>query len=175
MRSRTIACLALAGTAALAACGASNGTNSSATKVATQSASSTAAIRVSHSSLGDVLVDAHGMTLYGFTNDTNGVSTCRGTCAMSWMPLIVSRGWKADPAVVAKLHVITRADGQHQLVAGKWPLYTFTGDRAAGDVNGQGSLGKWFVVQPDGKLHTDTSVAPASPTTSASSMSGYGY
>ena len=171
MRSRTIACLALAGTAALAACGASNGTNSSATKVATQSASSTAAIRVSHSSLGDVLVDAHGMTLYGFTNDTNGVSTCRGTCAMSWMPLIVSRGWKADPAVVAKLHVITRADGQHQLVAGKWPLYTFTGDRP-GQVTGQG-VANFFVATPG--LAPVTGTAPQAGTAPVAPPSGYGY
>ena len=39
-----------------------------------------------------------------------------------------------------------------QLKMGKWPLYTFSGDAAPGDVNGQGSGGSWFVVGQDGKL-----------------------
>jgi predicted lipoprotein with Yx(FWY)xxD motif len=48
--------------------------------------------------------------------------------------------------------VVTRADGTHQLQAGKWPLYTFAGDAAPGDVNGQGSAGVWFAVNPAGGL-----------------------
>ena len=43
-------------------------------------------------------------------------------------------------------------DGSHQLKAGKWPLYRFSGDAAAGDTNGQGSAG-FFVVTPAGTLH----------------------
>ena len=39
-----------------------------------------------------------------------------------------------------------------QLKAGDWPLYRFGGDAAKGDVNGQGSGGKWFATAPDGKL-----------------------
>jgi predicted lipoprotein with Yx(FWY)xxD motif len=48
--------------------------------------------------------------------------------------------------------VIPRADGTFRLKAGKWPLYRFAGDTAAGEVNGQGSGGAWFAIAPDGAL-----------------------
>ena len=142
---------------------------------AKKSASSTSQVEVSRSALGSILVSSDGHTLYGFTNDTNGTSSCTAMCAQNWPPLIVSANWTAGAgAEGAHLHTITRGNGQLQLAAGKWPLYTFAGDRAAGDVNGQGSLGKWFVVQPDGSLHKASS-ASSSPTTLPSSGSGYGY
>ena len=40
-------------------------------------------------------------------------------------------------------------------VAGKWPLYSYTGDTAPGDVIGQGSGEVWYVVAPDGTLIMD--------------------
>ena len=40
----------------------------------------------------------------------------------------------------------------YQLKAGQWPLYTFSGDTAPGQTNGQGTGGSWFVVAPDGSL-----------------------
>ena len=49
--------------------------------------------------------------------------------------------------------VVSRPEGSHQLTAGKWPLYRFSGDAAPGDTNGQGSGGVWFVVTPNGTLH----------------------
>ena len=49
-----------------------------------------ATISVRSTSLGDVLVDAQGRTLYGFTNDANGTSTCTGACATNWPPLTVA-------------------------------------------------------------------------------------
>ena len=55
----------------------------------------------------------------------------------------------------AVFSVTERSDGTFQLVAGDWPLYTFAGDAAAGDVNGQGQGGVWFVVSPDGELNKD--------------------
>jgi predicted lipoprotein with Yx(FWY)xxD motif len=47
---------------------------------------------------------------------------------------------------------IIRADGIGQLVIGSWPAYTFSGDAAPGDVNGQGTGGNWFALAPDGSL-----------------------
>jgi predicted lipoprotein with Yx(FWY)xxD motif len=102
--------------------------------------------------LGEVLVDTKGMTLYGFTKDADGNSSCNDKCAEAWPPLTVDSAdlpAGLDPQVFS---VITRADGSHQLKAGKWPLYRFAGDSAPGDVNGQGSGGSWFVVDPTGKL-----------------------
>ncbi len=98
------------------------------------------------------MVDANGLTLYGFTKDVDGVSTCVDKCAEAWPPVTVESAdlpAGLDPAVFT---VVDRPDGTHQLKAGKWPLYRFAGDSAPGETNGQGSGQSWFVVAPDGKL-----------------------
>jgi predicted lipoprotein with Yx(FWY)xxD motif len=103
-------------------------------------------------SLGTVLADTEGLTLYGFTDDTEGISTCNDACADAWPPLIVDGAELPaglDPSVFT---VVERADGTNQLKAGEFPLYRFAGDSAPGDVNGQGSGGVWFVAAPDGSL-----------------------
>ena len=110
-------------------------------------------VTVVDSALGHILVGPDGLTLYGFTKDADGVPTCVDGCAGAWPPVIV------DPSLdlttlptTAEFSIVVRPDGTSQLKAGKWPLYTFSGDAAAGDVNGQGSGGSWFVVAPDAKL-----------------------
>ena len=42
-------------------------------------------------------------------------------------------------------------DGVKQATINHRPLYYFASDSAAGDVQGQGVGGKWFVVAADGK------------------------
>ena len=111
-----------------------------------------APVTIASTDLGDVMVDADGLTLYGFTLDTNGTPTCLDKCADAWPPLLVD-----GPDLPAGLDpniftVVERPDGSHQLKAGKWPLYNFAGDAEAGDVNGQGSGGVWFVLDPAAKL-----------------------
>jgi predicted lipoprotein with Yx(FWY)xxD motif len=170
MRSRTIAALVLAGAALLAACGqaASGATNS--TPSSAQSGRSVSAVHVSTSPLGDILVDGNGRTLYGFTKDMNGMSSCNGACAQIWPPFEVSASWKPSTnAGTATFHTVMRSDGHLQLAAGKWPLYYYAGDRAAGDVNGQG-VESFFAVKPNGTLLKNTT-----PTTTpqASYSSGY--
>ena len=111
-----------------------------------------AGVTVAQTDLGPTLVDAEGHTLYGFTDDSAAVSTCNDACADTWPP--VSGDVVVDTATVsAATSTIDRADGSTQLVAGDWPLYSFTGDTAPGDVNGQGSGGKWFAVALDGSLY----------------------
>ena len=112
--------------------------------------------------LGDVLVGSNGLTLYGFTNDTAAQSTCYGTCADAWPPVIVDRDFTLAPALdVGAFATTEREDGTHQLVAGKWPLYFFAGDVIPGDANGQGSGDVWFTVDPGGQLITDASAGSA--------------
>ncbi|MDH3684065.1 MAG: hypothetical protein OEV40_29440 [Acidimicrobiia bacterium] len=56
--------------------------------------------------------------------------------------MIVDPDWTVAPDLDSGIFATTtRHDGQLQLVAGKWPLYRFTGDAAPGDSNGQGSGG----------------------------------
>jgi predicted lipoprotein with Yx(FWY)xxD motif len=154
--SHIVAATAL-GAIALTACasGSSYGgsSKSSNTTTATAAASDNAAnVTTANTKLGRVLVDGNGMTLYGFTNDTMGTSTCDGACASVWPPLTV-KGSTLPAGLDPKLFSLTtRSDGSHQLRAGKWPLYLFEGDTARGDVSGQGTE-NFFVVNPDGTLH----------------------
>ncbi len=111
-----------------------------------------ASVTLEDTPLGTVLVDAEGRTLYAFTNDSAGASTCTGACAKAWPAAIVTVDSIAGPGVTAPLSVIDAPAGGKMLKAGKWPLYRFAGDTAVGDTNGQGSGGVWFAVKADGTL-----------------------
>ena len=56
----------------------------------------------------------------------------------------------ASDQVVLRRH--SPADGTSQIKYGDYPLYFFAPDTAAGQTNGQGIGGKWFVVAPSGAL-----------------------
>jgi predicted lipoprotein with Yx(FWY)xxD motif len=111
-----------------------------------------AVAKLADSSLGKIVVDGTGRTLYAFTKDADGVSTCLDACAKAWPPAIVTGDLAVEGLDQALFTTVDRPDGSKQLKMGKWPLYTFSGDAAPGDVNGQGSGGSWFVVGQDGKL-----------------------
>jgi predicted lipoprotein with Yx(FWY)xxD motif len=103
--------------------------------------------------LGTILVDGEGKTLYGFTVDTAGTPTCSGGCATNWPAYKVDGEPMVDESLDASVFTTVAAvDGGMQLKAGDWPLYTYSGDSAPGDTNGQGVGGVWFVVKPDGSL-----------------------
>ena len=113
---------------------------------------------------GDLLVGPDGRSLYAFTNDTQAISTCYGTCAEDWPPVIVGPDWTVGPRLDSGIFATTvRDDGQLQLVAGKWPLYYYAGDGAPGDINGHGAGDVWFLVDPDGSLIDLTAEEPADP------------
>jgi predicted lipoprotein with Yx(FWY)xxD motif len=118
--------------------------------------------------LGRVLVDAHGRTVYDFANDTSSRSTCSGSCAQTWLPVAAPATVPASlPGVPAQLGSTTRDDGTHQLTVAGRPVYTFEGDSAPGQTNGNGLTldgGLWTAVSPDG----------AAPATDASAgVTGY--
>jgi predicted lipoprotein with Yx(FWY)xxD motif len=130
------------------------------TQAASSTGGSVAPVAVRSTGLGDILAGKDGLTLYGFTNDVEATSTCEGVCADAWPPVIVSANWTPGPGLDSGIFATApRSDGSLQLVAGKWPLYYYSGDVAAGDVNGQGSGDVWFVVAPDGKLIKDAKPA----------------
>lgn len=133
---------------------------------------SSGAVHVRSTDLGEVLVDAEGFSLYAFTPDTATSSACTGSCAATWPPVSTAGDPSAGSGVTATLTTITRDDGTVQVVAGDHPLYRYSADAAPGDVSGQGSGGKWFVVTADGSLDEQTASEPRS----AMSTSGrYGY
>lgn len=160
----------LLGAAALAlgACG-SSGTDESSAAADGSSAGAGAedAVPVSEADtdLGRVLVDADGLTLYGLTDDSEGVPTCDGACADAWPPLTVDTAELPAGLDADVFSVVERADGTFQLKAGAWPLYRFAGDSAPGETNGQGSGGVWFAAAPDGSLIQGDAAAPAEGST----------
>ncbi|MDO8733157.1 MAG: hypothetical protein Q7L55_11420 [Actinomycetota bacterium] len=141
--------------------------------VAAGTASVTAASQPVHTgttSVGKVLVNAKGKTIYLFAADTAGKSSCNGACAQAWPPVLATAktlGHSVD--VKAKLSVIKRSDGKTQLAVNGLPAYTYSGDTAAGQAHGQGmnaSGGLWWVIAPSG--------APIKSTGSSSSGSAPG-
>ena len=111
-----------------------------------------ASIKLADTPLGKIIVDAEGRTLYAFTNDKDGTSTCAGACAKAWPAASITGDPVGGDGISAALTTVDNPAGGKMLKAGKWPLYRFSGDAAPGDTNGQGSGGVWFVVGADGKL-----------------------
>lgn len=109
----------------------------------------TLALKMADSSLGSILVDGKGMTLYLFTKDSPNTSACTGQCLVNWPPLIgkPTMGAGVDDS---KLGSFTRADGSVQATYNGWPLYYWKNDTKAGDVTGQNVQTVWFVLDRDG-------------------------
>lgn len=101
-------------------------------------------IMTGDSSLGEVLTDANGMTLYTFDNDADGMSACYDACAENWPPLIAAEG----AAPEGDYGLTTRTDGAMQWTYKGMPLYTWANDAAPGDVTGDGVSGVWHVAKP---------------------------
>lgn len=110
-----------------------------------------ATVATAETSLGEVLVDGEDMTLYLFTDDTDGTSTCYDDCEEQWPPLVVDGEAAVEGGADESLLGTTeRDDGSTQVTYNDWPLYYWAGDSAPGDVNGQGVGGVWYVLDPAG-------------------------
>jgi predicted lipoprotein with Yx(FWY)xxD motif len=114
-----------------------------------------ARVSAAGSSLGKIIVDGHGRTLYLFEKDQRGRSACSGSCAMYWPPLITrgkpiaGRGLKSS-----LLGTIRRANGARQVTYAGHPLYRYALDTKAGQTNGEGlqDFGAgWDALSPAGK------------------------
>jgi predicted lipoprotein with Yx(FWY)xxD motif len=81
-----------------------------------------------------VLTNARGYTLYLFVPDPPDKSTCYGDCAAYWPP--VTGTPTAGTGVTGKLGTIRRAGGGNQVTYDGHPLYTYVGDSAPGQANG---------------------------------------
>jgi predicted lipoprotein with Yx(FWY)xxD motif len=97
-----------------------------------------------------VLTNAQGMTLYYFTPDSATQTACTGQCAQNWPPLFFSGSGSPTSSanLSGKLSVLQDVNGS-QIEYNGHLLYAFAGDMAAGQTNGQGLFGKWFVATPD--------------------------
>jgi predicted lipoprotein with Yx(FWY)xxD motif len=139
---------AIVGAAVLA--GAANGGTSSATR-----APKGALVAVRKTALGSVLVDARGRTLYVFEKDRNGKSACDTACVKYWPPLVGQANPRAGAGVqTAMLGVTRRQDGHRQVTYAGHPLYTFVGDKTAGQTSGEGLTAfgaDWYALAASGR------------------------
>lgn len=123
------------------------------TEVITATIPDSANVMVADSSLGKILVDDKGMTLYMFTKDADGVSACYDKCATAWPPLLTKNNATAGAGAEASLlGTTTRKDGSMQVTYNKMPLYYYEKDKAPGDVTGQEVGDVWYVVDAKGKV-----------------------
>lgn len=85
-----------------------------------------------------------GKTVYVFDNDLGeAMSTCEAACATTWPPVL---GTAASIKNVPGLSLIARSDDSMQVAYLGRPLYTFSGDTAAGQNNGQAVNDIWWQV-----------------------------
>jgi predicted lipoprotein with Yx(FWY)xxD motif len=138
-------------------------------------------VSVAHTSLGDVLVNGQGMTLYVLSADGMNHSTCSTSCLQFWPA--------AAPGGAGKLHAkagrTATPDGTPIATVAGHPLYSFSLDQKPGDVKGEGINefgGTWYAAGPDGlavtgasSSSTGTSTGNSTGTSSGTSSRGYGY
>lgn len=156
------------------ACGSSSSNSNGAASATTRTPPSTTPglSKRQISGLGLILVNERGRTLYVFSPEKGGKVTCTGSCATTWPPLKAS----GKPPSIGSTAVhpnlvgtVANPSGGKIITYAGWPLHTYSGDMAAGDANGQGIDGKWYVISLAGRVITSKA-----GTTSTSSTGGYG-
>jgi predicted lipoprotein with Yx(FWY)xxD motif len=185
MRSKRLAPLAativaVVSAIAIAACGSGSSSTQTTTGTSGPAASSapsstnaaSGTVDLAKSSLGAILIDSRGRTLYLWQADTGAKSTCTGACAATWPPLVTSGKPTAGSGIAGSLLGTTRrTNGSKQVTYNGHPLYLFAGDTAPHQTNGQGSNGfgaPWYVLSPRGNPLTGSTAS-----TGGSSPAGY--
>jgi predicted lipoprotein with Yx(FWY)xxD motif len=135
---------------------------------AASGASSGTMVALRQTSLGRVLVvgsgHSRGRTLYMFSSDTRNRSRCAGSCASIWSPLLTSGTPRAGTGTQrSKLGTIRRGSAR-QVTYGGHPLYMYSGDSRAGQVNGEGMRtfgGAWWALNSNGRAVKNRASTPA--------------
>jgi predicted lipoprotein with Yx(FWY)xxD motif len=92
-----------------------------------------------------MLVSTSGMTLYTFDRDTpgSGKSACNGPCAALWPPALAGSDAKAE----GDYTIVVRDDGARQWAYKGRPVYTYSGDKKAGETTGDNFKDSWHVIK----------------------------
>ena len=147
-----LAALAAAGCGSTAAANGSGGGSSGASGSGTHIGTHTATVGGTSET---VLANSQGMTLYFFDSDTTSSVACSSGCTGTW-PAVTSSGTPvADGSLPGTLSVISAANGT-QVTYNGHPLYTYSGDSAPGQANGDGIMGKWHAATPNVAQNTNT-------------------
>jgi predicted lipoprotein with Yx(FWY)xxD motif len=125
---------------------------------ASSAAPAAAVLKIDQTSLGSVLSNAQGFTVYWFAKDTTTNSACSGACAAAWPPVIGMPQAASGIKLTGKLGEIRRSDGSMQATYNGHPLYLFAGDSKPGQTNGNAVDGfgaPWYAI----KIGTSTTSA----------------
>jgi predicted lipoprotein with Yx(FWY)xxD motif len=137
-------------------------------------ASPRAKVLVRVTSVGGVLVDARGHTLYSYAPDKARRSSCYGGCAALWPAFVTTAKPAAGVGVKpGLLGVAKRTDGKLQVTYAGHPLYLYSGESKAGQLKGQGIDGMWWALAASGAKVTRTATTTPPPPTTTDP--GYGY
>lgn len=160
----------------IAACGSSTTTGSGSsgrygasgnvTPASTTSSASALTIKTAALTVGGkpltVFTNAQGMTLYYRTSDTP-TSVCSGGCASAWPPVLSTTMPSVSTTLPGTFSLMNNANGS-QVAYNGHPLYTYSGDSAAGRANGQGFGNIWFVAPTTLPASTPTPSSGSTPT-----------
>jgi predicted lipoprotein with Yx(FWY)xxD motif len=158
VRLMAVALLAVLGFVA-AGCGGSSASSAKGGVAGAQHSTSSVAVKTRKiKGLGVVLINTKGRTLYVFMKDRHRRPTCTGSCASFWPPL----KWKGSgkPKAGGSAHSSLLAwdkypSGGKIVTYNHWPLYTYSGDSAAGQAKGWNQNlngGKWYVISAKGTV-----------------------
>ena len=125
--------------------------------VLTAHAGRAAKVQLRNTSLGKILVNASGFTVYRFTKDSRNKDTCVkiSGCSEVWMGLSTSSKPTAGPGVKASLlSTITLPGGTRQVTYAGRPLYLYVPASERAETSYVGAMqfgGRWDAVSAAGK------------------------
>jgi predicted lipoprotein with Yx(FWY)xxD motif len=139
---------------------------------------------------GEIVTNAHGLSLYGLSNEFGGKLACTGECLKFWPPVLVSKSTtkvSLGAGVAGQIGFVARSATTKQVTFDGYPLYTFVKDSGAGQTHGEGVAafgGTWGLLRASslilptkpagassGTTTTTTAASPSTTSTTAASMS----
>jgi predicted lipoprotein with Yx(FWY)xxD motif len=147
--------IGVAALATLAACGSSSSAGTGSQTVSASSGGSNG-LTTHSTSIGTVVADANGRTVYEIVGNPASNPKCTGDCESIWPPV--------------------KSGGKLVVVHGH-PVFTFGGDSSAGQTKGQGvkdTWGLWLALDSKGQPIPANGSAPTQSPSSGGG-GGYGY
>jgi len=159
MRHTTRTMTVAAAVVLLAGCAPQGGGTSTEASATDEDAGAAVTVETGETDAGTSLVGPDGLTLYIFTNDTDGTSTCNEGCVGTWPPFVVDTAatFEAGDDVTGELGMTERDDGTTQVTYDGMPLYYYASDAEPGDAAGEGIEDVWFVASPEGQTGAEPS------------------
>lgn len=139
-----------------------------------------------NATLGQILVNGSGFTLYHLLREDTGKSVCakKSACLSLWPPLLLPKGQKhlksaqKGAGISDKLGVAKAAHNRLQITYDGWRLYRYSGDSTAGSTNGNGlrdAYGKWWAVPNQPMVKLTINITPHGSTAWGMVTGSYSY